>query len=404
MIAHLDCSSGISGDKFLGAVLDAGFSADTLRDALASLGIAPESVIVEKVLSRGISATSVRLAEHLAVEPLPMRRLADIQRLLDRGSLADGIASRALGVFTTLAEAEAHVHGTDVDEVHFHEIGAFDTILDVVGVTLGLDALGIDTVTATPPALGSGTVQTSHGVLPVPAPATAQILIGIPVSAGSLSDGDQGPGELTTPTGAALVRTFAASFGPFPAMITRHIGYGAGTRDIGSPNVARLSIGEQVPSETSVDETFTEALSLIETNIDHLTAEQLAFSAEQLLAEGALDVWQTPITMKKGRSAVTLSLMCAPDDAPRLQARVHALTGTLGVRRQELTRSVVPREQEVVDTRYGPVRFKVARINGGERARPEHEDVARIARETGKALPSVAEDLMADAARALDLS
>ncbi len=426
MIAHLDCSSGISGDKFLGALIDAGFASDQLRSAVAPLGIAPESLLVERVTSAGIAAVSVRLRDapaakpaavgHVAAGPAaagpaahaPLRCLADIRGVVASAGLCERVAARALQVFELLAEAEAQVHGTSVDEVHFHEIGALDTILDVVGVALGLDALGIDELIATPPAVGGGTVQTAHGRLPVPAPATVQLLLGLPVVTGPTAADGAPAGELTTPTGAALVRSLATGFGPLPSMVATTVGYGAGTRDVGFPNVTRVVVGERTagvpaPSSGDVGRLALETIAVLETNIDHLSPEQLAFCAEELLAEGALDVWQTPIVMKKGRAAVALSLMCTPGDAERLVVRTHELTGTLGVRRRDVERTVVAREERTFDTRHGAVRVKVARVDGQTQARAEHDDVARIARDTGRSVRHIADELATDIAAALCL-
>lgn len=402
MIAHLDCSTGISGDKFLGALLDAGFAETRLLETLAPLGIAADAVVIERVHTHGIAATSVRLAPADGSAPAPARHLSDVLTSISSADMPPAVAANAAGVFELLADAEARVHGTAVEEVHFHEVGALDAILDIVGVALGLHALEVTTLTATPPALGAGTANTSHGALPVPAPATAELLRGIPTTPGPSLPGGGDAGELTTPTGAALLRAFATGYGPAPAMTASAIGYGAGTRDIGAPNIARIVIGEPA---SSAGESFAgltlERITLLETNIDHLTPEQLAFCAEELVAEGALDVWQTPIVMKKGRAAVALSLMCPPAEADRLAARVHALTGTLGVRRSDIERTVAAREERTLDTRHGPVRAKLAAVAGEVRARAEHDDVARIARELGRPIAEVALEIAADLAAAV---
>jgi len=401
MIAHLDLSSGASGDKLLGALLHAGeraavarglgadvpvFVADDLRVVLAA--IAPEArLVTERVVKGGISAMALRVE---ADSQPPSRHWKDIRALIEAAPITDGARARALRAFELVAEAEALVHGTDVDHVHFHEVGGIDSIADIMGVSVALDALGIDELICTPPALGSGTVETSHGTLPVPAPATAEILArgGVPTTPGTV------PGELTTPTGAALVAANATGYGPLQPMRPRVIGYGAGTRTLpGIANVARLIIGE--PLEEALTRTLAEPpagelerVVLLETNLDHLSPEAVAFAAEELLTAGALDVWQTPIAMKKGRSAVVLSLLAHPADAEPLAARLHALTGTLGVRR-ELVRSVVAREVRDVLTPWGVVRVKV----GAGRVRPEHDDVARIAREHSLAYDEVSREV-----------
>lgn len=403
MIAHLDCSTGISGDKFLGALIDAGFDRDRLGSALGPLGIPSEDVLIERTISCSIAAVTVRLSSEADDAVPPVRHLAEIRDLIAKAELADAVAERALSVFQLLAESESRVHGVGVEEVHFHEIGADDTILDVVGVALGLADLGIDHLVCTPIAVGAGTVTCSHGVLPIPAPATAQLLLGVPTVPGPSLASNQPAGELTTPTGAALVRFFASEFGPMPPMVPRAIGYGAGTRDLGFPNVARIVVGESadVGGVVGSDEgemVRSEVVTVLETNLDHLTPEQLAFAAEELLNDGALDVWQTPIVMKKGRAAVLLSVLCEPSAADTLASRVHELTGTLGVRRSDVTRSVLPREERSISTRYGPVRVKIARVGGEDRPRPEHEEIARIARETGSSIFEISKNIADDVA------
>ena len=379
MIAYLDCSTGVSGDKFLGALLDAGtriaerggsgFTAADLARAIAH--VAPEAgVAVDRVLSRGISALGVTVT---AEGDAPHRHWSDIRALIgDAVDLAPQVRADSLAVFEALALAEAAVHGVDVEHVHFHEVGSVDSIADIVGVCAGLHALGIDRLVVSPSAVGSGTVGTSHGVLPVPAPATAALLVGAPIVPGPAES------ELTTPTGAALVTTLGSGYGPPPAMLLGQSGYGAGTRDIGVPNVCRIMLGDAV-AETLHEGLTAERVVLLETNIDHVAPEELAFIAEELLAAGALDVWQTPIVMKKGRSAVMLSVLTADADAEPLAMRTITLTGSLGVRRTATERLVTAREIRQVITPWGPVRVKV----GADRVRPEHDDVARIAREQG---------------------
>jgi uncharacterized protein (TIGR00299 family) protein len=381
MIAHLDCSTGVSGDKFLGALLDAGeasgeFTAEDLRALVAKL--APEArVAVERVTSHGIAAVGVRVE---AAEQPAHRHWRDVRSMLQAAALPEPVRANALAAFDALARAEASAHGTNVDDVHFHEVGALDSIADVVGVCAGAHALGITSLTASPVAVGSGTVETSHGTLPVPAPATARLLEGVPTSAGPHAS------ELTTPTGAALVRTLVTGWGPAPAMVVSASGYGAGTRDIGSPNVCQLLLGDAISASDSSE---NESVALLETNIDHLPAEELAFAAETLLAEGALDVWQTPIVMKKGRSAVMLSVLVPAADAATFSERTIALTGSLGVRREMLERTVAGRESRIVQTPWGSARVKV----GAGRVRPEHDDVARIAREHNLPYRAVAEQI-----------
>lgn len=389
MIGHLDCSTGVSGDKFLGALLDIGrrdgrFTPDHLRSLLDAL--APEAdVAVMRAHSHGIAATSVRVE---AREQPAHRDWGSIRALLANAGLPHDVRDRALATFGLLAEAEAQVHGRAVDDVHFHEVGALDSILDVVGVCAGLAALGVERLIASPVAVGGGSVATSHGVLPVPAPATALLLEGIPTYAGHDSSDPLGArslaGELTTPTGAALLRTCVDGFGPWPAMVPAAVGHGAGTRDIGRPNVCRLVLGSEVTGALAM-----ERVTLLESSIDHISPEAAAAAAEQLRAEGALDVWMAPIVMKKGRAGFVLATLVPAGGADAFAERVVALTGTLGVRRRELERSVAHRSQRTVDTEWGPVRVK----EGAGRVRPEADDIARIAREQGLSFSAVEDAL-----------
>jgi pyridinium-3,5-bisthiocarboxylic acid mononucleotide nickel chelatase len=308
VIGFLDCATGISGDKFLAACIDAGASLDAVNAAVAA--VAPEAVVrTERVLRSGIAALSVTV-DSTAEEPRS-RTWSSIRETIEAAGLAHAVRDRSLAAFTLLAEAEARVHGTDPAHVHFHEVGAVDSIADVVGVAAALADLGLARLVCGPVAVGSGTVTTAHGVLPVPAPATALLLEGVPVYAGPA------PGEATTPTGAALVRAHATGFGPLPAMVLAATGHGAGTRETPPvANVARLLLGRETAADTSADPDAAgtaspapgdsplteEAVVEIATTVDHLSAEQLAFCVEELLASGALDVWHTPALMKKGRA------------------------------------------------------------------------------------------------------
>ena len=395
MIGYLDCSTGVSGDKFLGALLDVGttsgaFTADDLRAIVAQL--APEArVDVARVTSHGLAAIGVRVS---AQGDAKHRRWRDIRGLIASASdLPEPARVSALRAFEALAVAEAAAHGVAVDDVHFHEVGAIDSIVDIVGACAGFHAIGVEQMTLSPIAVGSGTVETSHGTLPVPAPATAALLAGFDVVAGPSA------GELTTPTGAVLVATLGSGVGTMPALRIAHIGYGAGTREIGSPNVCRLILGEPSPqsvapnvagdTEAAASGLALEPVVVLESNIDHLSPEALAFAAEELMGLGALDVWQTPIAMKKGRAAVTLAVLATPETADPLAERFVTLTGSLGVRRTSTERFVATREVREVQTRWGVVRVKV----GAGRIRPEHDDVARIAREHGLPYADVVDEI-----------
>jgi pyridinium-3,5-bisthiocarboxylic acid mononucleotide nickel chelatase len=399
MLGYLDCSSGISGDKFLGALIDAGFSLDRLSETLAMLDLPSHEIVLEWVTRGGI------LGAHVSVETSaeqPVRTWNDIRTLLVQSALPERVRDGAVTAFELLAEAEGKVHGVQPEDVHFHEVGALDSIVDIVGVAAGLVALEIDELLVSPVATGFGTVETEHGTLPVPAPATSELLLGVPTFTGNVES------ELTTPTGAVLVRTFATGFGPMPISTPVATGYGAGTRDLPIPNVARLTIAEraedvaeqplQQPSaEGETARVRTEVVAVLEANVDHVTPEQLSFACERLLEEGALDVWQTPIVMKKGRAAVALSVMVEPERAERFSTLVMQLTGTLGVRRSLLDRDVAPRFVATVDTRFGAVRVKVTTLGGKRRVRPEHDDVAAIARREELPYDEVARHVTAEA-------
>ncbi|MHB1340564.1 MAG: nickel pincer cofactor biosynthesis protein LarC [Coriobacteriia bacterium] len=390
MIAYLDCSTGISGDKFLGALIGAGFAVEALKEGLTPLGLADAVRVMERP-SRGVVGIGLDVTN---VPTERTRTWAGIQDLIGGSTIPERVRARSLAALGALAEAEASVHGVPVAEVHFHEIGAADTIVDVVGVALGLDALGIERVIASPVALGYGTVSTSHGLLPVPAPATALLLGGIPVVSGAIES------ELTTPTGAALIREFVSSFGEMPAMVVRSIGVGVGTRDIGAANVARILVGEAAGSDRPDG---VEEIVVLQSNIDHVSPEHVAYAAQTLLDAGALDVWQTPIVMKKGRAAVSLSVLATPGTAPALASLMIAETGTLGVRVDPTERFVTPREARTIATSLGDVRFKLWTDERGEHLRAEHDDVARIARERALPIGEVTETLEADARALLGL-
>jgi len=387
LIAHIDCSSGVSGDKFLGALLDIGtqtgdFTAADLSKLAAAL--APEAQIkVGTTSSYGIAATTLTVDaaqhDHSHAHSRSWGSIRASIEALPKSLLSATAREKAIFVFSEIARVEAQIHGTTPDEVHFHEIGAADSIVDIVGACAALDALNIEKLYATPPALGSGTVDTQHGTLPVPAPATAALLLGIPTSMSAAA------GELTTPTGAALLK-LATGFGPVPPLTPQHIGYGAGTRDIGQANICRILLGQLdadaqqmmgIATAATTDTLNKEETILLETNIDHIAPEAVAFAGEQLLAEGALDVWVTPIAMKKSRAALTLSVLTKLDEAENFAARMMKLTGTLGVRSSIQPRYIAERESMNIDTRWGTVQVKI----GAGRVRPEHEDIARIARE-----------------------
>lgn len=386
MIAYLDCSTGVSGDKFLGALVDAGFDPEILRASLRLLGLERIELAVSRRASGRVEGVGIEVHEAGA----PRRHFAELRNLLARAEdMPEPVREGTLRALTSLAEAEARVHGVTADAVHFHELGAADTLVDTLGVALGLFELGITEVVASPVATGWGTIEAEHGVMSVPAPATALLLEGMPLVPGPHAS------ELTTPTGAALLRAHAAGFGAPPPMVLRRVGTGVGTRDLGLPNVCRVLLGEDLKVQEGQDEVV-----LLETNIDHLAAEELAVAADRLRGAGALDVWQTPIVMKKGRAATLLSVLAPPSEAGALAERTIAETGTLGVRIQPASRRLVERDVAEIETTLGSARFKVARLPGrGRVLRVENDDARRLAELHGLPVDEAARLLEAEASK-----
>lgn len=371
MIAWLDCASGVSGDKLLAALLDAGAPEAGVREALSRLPLGRWELQTGRAERGGMAGVSVRVS---AGEDRHHRTWRDIREMLGTAAMPARVRDTAMRAFSLLAAAEGDVHGVPADDVVFHEVGAVDSIVDIVGSAAAIDALGVEDLVCSTVSLGGGTVDCAHGTLPVPAPATARLLEGVPVRGGPAEHG-----ELTTPTGAALLRALASGFGPMPPMTVASVGHGAGGREVpGVPNVLRVFLGEPV-----LDDAADEDVVLLETNVDHLAPELLAIALDGVLAAGSLDVWQTPVLMKKGRAAFAVSVMCAPCDEERLATLLMEQTGTLGVRRRVTRRWVAGRETAEVAGSLG--RFRVKR--GAGASRPEADDVARICRETG--LPPV---------------
>lgn len=373
-IAYFDCIAGASGDMILGALVDAGVPLIALQQRLAALKLDEFELKAEKVVKNGFSATKVDVVihEHHQHEQGHHhhhgRHLSDIEALIRQSELDASIQERAMGMFRRLAEVEAGIHNAPVENVHLHEVGGVDTIVDVTGALIGLDELGIEQVYASPLPLGRGFVQGAHGQIPLPAPATVALLQGIPVTGSDIEK------ELVTPTGAVILSTLASGFGPIPAMRLGAVGYGAGGRDLPIPNVIRLLLGEQDPPTT------LERLALLETNIDDSNPEIFGYVMEKLLAAGALDVFFTPIQMKKNRPATLLSTLCRPPDVDELETILLTETSTLGIRRQWVERRCLERFSETLQTRYGPIRVKIARLHDGATKRaPEYDDCRRAA-------------------------
>ena len=370
-IAYFDCISGASGDMILGALVDAGLSFERLQSDLALLGLDGYKLKSQPVVKNGFKATKVDI---VVKEDVPERHLAEILAIVENSQLPGEIKGRTTALFTRLAEVEAGIHGTSLDQVHLHELGGIDTMVDVVGAFLGLQSLGIEKVYASPLPLGRGFIRGAHGQIPLPSPATLALLKGIPVVGTELNF------ELVTPTGAALLTALAESFGPIPAMTLTAVGYGAGGRDLPIPNVIRLLLGEINSTNAAV----TETLVTLETNIDDLNPQVYDYLMERLFQNGALDVTLTPVQMKKNRPAVQIWVLCRQSQAAELEAVLFAETSTLGVRRALVERHALERSFQTVETPYGSVQVKIAHLEDGRtRPAPEYEDCKKLAQEMG---------------------
>ena len=386
-ILYFDCFSGASGDMVLGALIDAGVPLDDVRRALGSLAIAPGAVWTEQVSRAGIRATRfcVRgedaahhhhhdVATHTHAHEgrhHAHRNLAEINGLIDASSLTAVGKGRAKELFKQLGTAEAAIHGIALDQVHLHEVGALDSIIDIVGTVYAVESLGVGRVMASPLNVGSGTVKSAHGLYPVPAPATVTLLHGAPIYSGPQK------AEMVTPTGALLVAGYASEFGTIPSMRLSAVGYGAGSRDFpDTPNVLRVLIGEADAKAASAD------VVVIEADIDDMNPQIFGVVMDTLLEQGALEVYYTPIQMKKNRPGILLTVIAPPAARDRLTATVFRETTTIGVRYREMARECLDREVVPVETSLGTIRVKVARRNGQMfNASPEFDDCARIARE-----------------------
>ena len=396
---YFDCFAGAAGDMVLGALIDAGVKLEDVRRALGSLAISPTTVWTERVTRTGISATKfcvrgehapldhahdherdheghhrhshVHAHPHEEKHHLVHRSLSDINRLIDGSALSRTGKDRAKELFNRLGEAEAAIHGSPIDQVHLHEVGALDSIIDIVGTVFAMESIGADRVVASPLNVGSGSVHSAHGVYPVPAPATARLLKNAPIYVGPQKV------EMVTPTGALLVAGYAQEFGAVPAMRVAQIGYGAGNRDFAdTPNVLRVLVGESDASASS------HTIVVIETEIDDMNPQIFGVLMDRLLTQGALDVFYTPIQMKKNRPGTLLSVIAAPEAREALTATIFRETTTIGVRYRDMTRECLDRRTVTVTTSVGDVRIKVAARNGRVlNASPEFDDCVRLGAE-----------------------
>jgi uncharacterized protein (TIGR00299 family) protein len=434
-IAYLECFSGISGDMFLGALLDAGVPPEVFTRTVEALGV-DARLEISRVDRSGISATKLDVIA-AGEKELPReefwekqsagaqasspenkhshghahshshdhhehshgrsgaqdhshshahRGLEEIRQIIQAAGISRSAKDRAIRIFETLGAAEARVHNTDVEKIHFHEVGAIDAIVDIVCASAGAEALGVDEWICSPLNLGGGTVKCAHGTFPIPAPATLELLRNAPVYSGEIQK------ELVTPTGAAIVSVLASRFSRFPQMKTEKVGYGAGTRDFkGYPNVLRLVIGE---TATQGETPFpVEEISVLEANVDDMTPQVFAYAMERVLQEGALDAFGTPVQMKKNRPGMQLTVLCRREDSQRLTKTILSETTTLGVRMRSETRAALARRHVSISTRWGEVRMKLANLNGTiSNYAPEYEDCRRIAAENKIPLKTVMQE------------
>lgn len=376
-IAYLDCSTGISGDMTLAALIDAGVDAGAIRAGINSLGLPGVGLVTENVMRCAFRAVHVRV-EH--PEQHAHRHLHDIVKIIDgAGRITARQKELAKRIFHAVAEAEAKVHGSTVEKIHFHEVGAIDSIVDIVGAAIGFDLLGVESLVSSPVPTGRGQVRIAHGVCSVPTPGTAELLKGIPLVNIPID------AELTTPTGAAILTTLVDRFGPMPDMTVEQIGYGAGTKDFPDrANTLRLFVGQ------SVENAETDLVCLLETNLDDVPGEVIGYTKQKLLAAGALDVFSTAIQMKKDRPATIVSVICRPVDRERLESILFDETSTFGIRRHLVERVKRTRRECEVQTPWGIVQGKLGWHSGGTPVfTPEFESCARVASAKGIALRDV---------------
>lgn len=428
-IAYLECFSGISGDMFLGALVDAGVPPQVLTDTVTALGVEAQ-LEASRVDRSGISATKVdviaggekelpreefweqrtKVHQHARGNEIheehqhadekapqehrhahPHRGLKEIREIIGRAAISATAKARAIKIFETLGAAEARVHNTSVEDIHFHEVGAIDAIVDIVCSAVAAESLGVDEWVCSPLNVGGGVVNCAHGSFPIPAPATLDLLRHAPVYSGEIQK------ELVTPTGAAIVHVLAKRFGSFPRMRTSRIGYGAGTRDIhGHPNVLRLTIGESTAAEGDSYKEFkvpVEEIAVLEANVDDMNPQVFGYVMEQALAAGALDVFGTAVQMKKNRPGMLLTVLCRPEDSPSLTRLIFTETTTLGVRMREEKRATLLRRHLAVETKWGEVRMKLANLNGSvSNYAPEYEDCRQIAEQQHVPLKTVMQE------------
>ena len=384
-IAYFDCFSGISGDMFVGALLDAGLKIEILEKELNKLNLSGYHLEVNKVLKKGISASQFKVKiQEKGVE----RRFKDILNILEESKLDQEIKNEVKKIFFKIAEAESKIHQEDIEKIHFHEIGGLDSIMDISSAVIGIKALEIKEIYSSPLPLGQGLVQCAHGILPLPAPATLELLKNIPTYGGGMES------EMVTPTGAAIISTLTKDFGERPLMKIEKIGYGAGEREFSIPNLLRVSIGEKILSDRDLMDGYVhdEAL-LIETNIDDMNPEFYDYIMDKLFSQGALDVFLTPIQMKKNRPAQMLSIIVYEQNLKEILEVLFSESTTLGVRIKEVKRLKLTQANFIAETKYGKIKVKVGIFKEDIKTiAPEYQDCQKIAQQYQVPLKEIYEE------------
>jgi len=384
-IAYFDCFSGISGDMFVGALLDAGLKIEILEKELNKLNLSGYHLEVNKVLKKGISASQFKVKiQEKGVE----RRFKDILNILEESKLDQEIKNEVKKIFFKIAEAESKIHQEDIEKIHFHEIGGLDSIMDISSAVIGIKALEIKEIYSSPLPLGKGFVKCAHGILPLPAPATLELLKNIPTYGGGMES------EMVTPTGAAIISTLTKDFGERPLMKIEKIGYGAGEREFSIPNLLRVSIGEKILSDRDLMDGYVhdEAL-LIETNIDDMNPEFYDYIMDKLFSQGALDVFLTPIQMKKNRPAQMLSIIVYEQNLKEILEVLFSESTTLGVRIKEVKRLKLTQANFIAETKYGKIKVKVGIFKEDIKTiAPEYQDCQKIAQQYQVPLKEIYEE------------
>jgi len=386
-IAYFDCFSGISGDMTVGALLDAGLKIEILEKELKKLGLSGYQLEANKVVKKGISATQFKVKiEEEGVE----RRFKDILTILEKSKLDEEIKEQTKKIFFNIAQAESKIHQKDIDKIHFHEIGGLDSIIDITSAVIGMKALGIEEIYSSALPVGKGFVKCAHGVIPVPAPATLELLKNIPTYSGGIKS------EMITPTGAAIIGTLAKSFGERPLMKIERTGYGAGEKEFIIPNLLRVSIGEKILKDENLKDAYiSDEAMLIETNIDDMNPEFYDYIMDKLFTQGALDVFLTPIQMKKNRPAHIFSIVAYEQDLKEILEVLFSESTTLGVRIREIKRLRLDQQNFIAETKYGKIRVKVAMFKGEiKNIAPEYEDCKKVAKQHQIPLKEVYDEAM----------